>query len=271
MSEKNTMGMRIAGARRDNGLSQEDVAERLGVTFQAVSLWERDQAFPGMEHLKQLAELLGVSVSYITEDKTGQVFTTRKNLFDWDHMTTFVKHAAKANKMVNTAKALPFAIDAHKGQLRKSSDVPYIYHPLNLACHALAMGIHDDATVAACLLHDTVEDCGISYDQLPVNDETKELVKLLTHGKKPYDYEAYFNAIAENSKASLVKCLDRCNNITTMAWGFGREKICDYIRETEQYFPKLLDVLKKEPAFNDAAWLLRYQMESMLDIYKRLV
>ena len=43
------------------------------------------------------------------------------------------------------------------------------------------------------------------------------------------------------------------------------------IRETEEYYPGLLDVIKATPEYNNAAWLLKYQMESMLDIYKRLM
>ncbi|MBQ1396447.1 MAG: hypothetical protein IIY84_03965, partial [Eubacterium sp.] len=59
--------------------------------------------------------------------------------------------------------------------------------------------------------------------------------------------------------------------LTTMAWGLSRERIYRMIAETEKYYPQLLRRIKEEPAYNDAAWLLRYQIESMLDIYKRLL
>ena len=81
----------------------------------------------------------------------------------------------------------------------------------------------------------------------------------------------YYDAIASNPKAALVKCLDRCNNLTTMAWGLSRDRMIRMIKETELYFPPLLKVIKSAPEFNNAAWLLQYQMESMLDIYKRLM
>ena len=83
--------------------------------------------------------------------------------------------------------------------------------------------------------------------------------------------KAYYKAIGEEPKAALVKCLDRCNNLTTRVWGLSRERIFRMIRETEEYFPKLLKVVKATPEYNNAAWLLQYQMESMLDIYKRLI
>lgn len=42
MEERETMGRRIAALRRQAGLTQEQVAERLGVTAQAVSKWENE-------------------------------------------------------------------------------------------------------------------------------------------------------------------------------------------------------------------------------------
>jgi len=81
----------------------------------------------------------------------------------------------------------------------------------------------------------------------------------------------YYEALSANSKAALVKCIDRCNNLTTMSWGLSRDRIYRMITETEKYYPALLDVIKAVPEYNNAAWLLKYQMESMLDIYKRLL
>ena len=82
---------------------------------------------------------------------------------------------------------------------------------------------------------------------------------------------SYYDGIAGNPKAALIKCIDRCNNLTTMSWGLSRDKIYRMIRETEEYYPALLNVVKATPEYNSAAWLLKYQMESMLDIYKRLM
>lgn len=111
---------------------------------------------------------------------------------------------------------------------------------------------------------------------LPVGDEAKEIVRLVSHEKTTPEnrdkmMKAYYNAIAANPKAALVKCIDRCNNLTTMSWGLSRGRIYRMITETELYFPKLLKVIKAEPEYSNASWLLQYQMESMLDIYKRLM
>ena len=58
----NTIGKRISALRREKGLKQEDIAQALGVSSQAVSKWENDQSCPDISLLPKLAKLLGVSV-----------------------------------------------------------------------------------------------------------------------------------------------------------------------------------------------------------------
>ena len=64
-----SIGQRISELRKSNALSQEYVAERLGVTRQAVSKWETNQSAPDTYNLIALAELFGVSVEYIATGK----------------------------------------------------------------------------------------------------------------------------------------------------------------------------------------------------------
>ncbi|MBR0451191.1 MAG: helix-turn-helix domain-containing protein [Oscillospiraceae bacterium] len=269
-----TTGMRIAEARKRAGLTQAKVAEKMDVSFQAVSAWERDEYLPDTDKLASLAKVLDSSVSYLIEGRAYDVHG-QSEIFDWEHMKTFVKTTAKQKKMENTAKALDFAVKAHDGQLRKKSDIPYISHPLTLACHCLAMDICDDAVIAACLLHDVIEDCGVTRDELPVDEETKHIVELLTREKDDSRREKilkeYYGAISGNPKAALIKCVDRCNNLSTMSWGLSRDRQFRYIDETDRYVLPLLKVVKAVPEFNNAAWLLQYQIETMVDLYKRML
>ncbi len=270
-----SIGMNIKNLREERRLTQEQVADALGISFQAVSSWERDEYKPDTDKLIRLAELFDVSVSAIAEER-HKAFKTKEAIYNWEHMKTYVKTTAKNFKLRNALKAIDYAVEAHEGQKRKKSGIPYIYHPLNLACHALSMDIAEDEIIAACMLHDVIEDCGRRLEDLPVNDETKELVGLLTCEETTDDnrdriLKEYYGGILANPKAALIKCMDRCNNLTTMSWGLSRERIYRMIRETEEYYPKLLDAVKATPEYNSAAWLLKYQIESMLDIYKRLM
>ena len=275
MENNNNIYSRIAQARKAAGLTQQEVADKLGVTFQAVSSWETGRFVPDTWNLIELAKLLDVSVSSLVEDRGGYTFKTTKNIYDWKHMVTFIKATAKANKLYDTLKAVDFAVMAHEGQTKKKSTIPFVYHPLAMTCHLLAMDIRDDSILAASLLHDVIEDTKYTEDDLPVGEETKKLVLLMTCPKddehRPEILKAYFKGLKSDARAALLKCVDRCDNLTTMSWGLSRERIFRMISETDEHVIPLLKVIKAEPEFNNAAWLLQYQIESMLDIYKRLM
>jgi len=61
MEYKQTMGKRISDLRKGKGMTQEQLAQQLGVTPQAVSKWENDLSCPDISILPQLAETLGVT------------------------------------------------------------------------------------------------------------------------------------------------------------------------------------------------------------------
>lgn len=64
-----TLGKRIAELRKEKGLKQEALAEKLSVSPQAVSKWENDQSCPDISVLPLLAELLGVTVDQLLTGK----------------------------------------------------------------------------------------------------------------------------------------------------------------------------------------------------------
>ncbi len=60
-----TMGQRIAQKRREAGLSQEALGERLGVSRQSIYKWESDAAVPEVDKLIALSRLFGVPVGWL--------------------------------------------------------------------------------------------------------------------------------------------------------------------------------------------------------------
>ena len=62
-------------------------------------------------------------------------------------------------------KAIVFAVNAHRGQLRKGSNAPYILHPMEAAAIVAAM-TDDEEVIAAAVLHDTVEDTAVTLDEI---------------------------------------------------------------------------------------------------------
>ena len=79
-----TVGKRIAKCRKDKNLSQEYVAEQLGVSRQAVSKWENDLSAPDTYNLIALAKLFNVSVEYIAcgNGETEESDTPKDDLVD---------------------------------------------------------------------------------------------------------------------------------------------------------------------------------------------
>lgn len=57
-----TLGQNLQAVRKAKGLSQETLAERIGVSRQALGKWEKDIALPGLDNLQAAAQVLGVSV-----------------------------------------------------------------------------------------------------------------------------------------------------------------------------------------------------------------
>ena len=134
-----------------------------------------------------------------------------ERLFHEDEMYTYIMNYATAHNMTDTLKALPFAKEKHEGQFRSGKEkIPYIYHPLLVGCHALALGLNEDALIAAALLHDVCEDCGVLPKELPVSQEAREAVALLTKdespaGKTREGKEKYFEGMDSNKVDAIVE------------------------------------------------------------------
>ena len=75
---KKTLGTMIAELRKQNGMTQLELAEKMGVTDKAVSKWERDLSCPDINSLPNLAQILGVSVEELMQTKKEAQVTQSK-------------------------------------------------------------------------------------------------------------------------------------------------------------------------------------------------
>ena len=293
MSEKKTgswkelVGARIKKARErvrneKNGkrrsMTQEQLSEKLGVTFQAVSSWERGEFLPDTERLPGLSRELNLGLNALLADRDPNWELESVN-FEPDHMKTYVKGRAKALGLTKTLQVIDLLETAHGGQRRESRygfGTDYAVHPLTLACHALAMGLNDDDVIAVCIAHDMLEDGRgrVTLEDLP-EGRVRDTVKLLSTTECPYldvDWrDGYYGDILKSPLACLVKCLDRVNNVAGMADWFSRDRMVKYLEETDLYYQALLKVIKKVPEWNDAWWLLRYQLTTTKETLKRVL
>ena len=127
-------------------------------------------------------------------------------------------------QMSKLSNALALAVQAHEGQVRKSTSIPYISHPMAVSAIALEFGASVDQAIAA-LLHDTIEDGGTQYANIikaQFGDHVHDLVQGCTDGapdtngkKAPWSERktAYLQHLeAASDEVLLVSCSDKLHN-----------------------------------------------------------
>ncbi len=157
-------------------------------------------------------------------------------------------------------KAYVFAAKAHAGQVRRSGE-PYLSHPLAVA-YTLAEMKLDLPTIAAGLLHDTVEDADVSVEDIRrlFGDSVAEIVDGVTKisnlpvrsklHKQAENFRKMLLAMANDLRVVLVKLADRLHNMRTLEFQpeHKRQRIA---RETLEIYAPLasrlgIDWLKQE-------------------------
>ena len=195
---------------------------------------------------------------------------------------SMAEKALTASGAEEALKALAYASEKHSGQFRRKERmtdlrVPYIIHPMTVMMHAYCLGMRRDPFLAACLLHDVCEDCGVKPEELPFGSEIQHLVALLTRPQDPSlsEEEAldiYYGRIRGNADAIVIKGLDRCNNVSTMAMSYSPDKLKAYIEETEDYVIPLLDHVRElDPSCECVSFCLRYHLLSVLESLKCMI
>ncbi len=145
-------------------------------------------------------------------------------------------------------EAYAFGEAAHQGQFRKSGE-PYFTHPVEVA--ALLTEVHmDDATIITALLHDTVEDTGVTYNKIveKFGNEVAELVDGVTkltnlelssvETAQAENFRKLLMAMSKDVRVLLVKLADRLHNMRTIK-SLPPEKQQKKARETMEIYAPL--------------------------------
>jgi len=169
-----------------------------------------------------------------------------KNVKSIDEVLQVAKTYLTREESINLIlKAYDFASKAHEGQFRKTGE-PYVVHVINVA-YILATLQAGPQTIAAGLLHDVIEDCGVTYDQLKedftveiadmVNAVTK-VGRLQTGSNEEFEAENHrkiFIAMAKDIRVIIIKLADRLHNMRTLH-GHSPEGQKRIARETLQVY-----------------------------------
>ena len=111
--------------RKNKGLTQEEFAEKVGVSRQAVAKWEAGQAYPDIFNLIRISDLLSVSVDYLVRDQECAVRAGVAPGTDLDELIAF---RLEAN--VNTYAAFRNETDSTRPQSHdyRYGSGSYLYH-----------------------------------------------------------------------------------------------------------------------------------------------
>ncbi len=126
-----SLGNSLYKSRKKKGLSQEEVAEKLGVSRQTISKWETEETVPDIYQAKKLAKIYGLSLDELTDVDLDQkeIEEVIKNTDD--------KKEAKINWTNAWSKKYPVLatyqqevdIDMYAGQIREMlTDLQVKYH-----------------------------------------------------------------------------------------------------------------------------------------------
>lgn len=78
--KKKSLGMMIASLRKESGMTQLELADKIGVTDKAVSKWERDISCPDINSIPKLAEIFGISVDALMQSKAETQSSEKKDI-----------------------------------------------------------------------------------------------------------------------------------------------------------------------------------------------
>ena len=171
-------------------------------------------------------------------------------------------------KIAVVEDAYRFAAEAHQGQVRKSGE-PYLEHPLQTASILAELQL-DAASLAAALLHDVPENCGLPVAKIEAKfgpeigklvDGTTKLGKvswqdpgIVTREAQAENLRKMLVAMAEDLRVVFIKLADRLHNMRTLdALSPGKQR--SIAQETLEIYAPLAHRL--------GIWELKWQLEDL--------
>lgn len=83
--------------RKKNGLTQQELAEKLKVSRQAISRWEMNSSLPSTENLISISRIYGINIDYLIDEDQGDIVdkkmkknTKRNSIFNYVYLIMLV-------------------------------------------------------------------------------------------------------------------------------------------------------------------------------------
>ena len=87
-----TLGQKLKEIRKKFGLSQEQLAEIMNVSRQAITKWETDAGLPDTENLKELSRIFGISIDYLLDNNNELPLLVMKKKLDKENYKNKIKN-----------------------------------------------------------------------------------------------------------------------------------------------------------------------------------
>lgn len=95
------LGEKLFKLRKERGMSQENLAEQIGTTRQAISKWENNQGFPEVEKLLRIANVFEVSVDYLLKDDKTDGCSDEKGYYVSKELATgYIANEKKVSMLI---------------------------------------------------------------------------------------------------------------------------------------------------------------------------
>ena len=189
------------------------------------------------------------------------------------------KLIAFPQKRAGLERALEFAINAYEGQVRKGTNIPYIVHPLETA-YIVDKLTDDMDVVAAAVLHDVVEDAGVTIKELKelFGERVARFVESVSEDRNDNEdpnitwKERKIKAITEINRApkevKIVAMGDKLSNMRAIYRDYVElgnqvfERFNEKRKEEHKWYyvqlASALSVLNDTPAWRELASLINY-------------
>lgn len=133
-------GQRIARLRREQGMTQEMLAQKLGITNQAVSKWESDQCCPDIMQLPQLAELFGISLDALFGREAAAVPEVRPGDLPWADDNSLRAVCYLGHRLLEEKELSGYNSTLEKVQLNFEGTVENVKSVFSVSCPGASIG-----------------------------------------------------------------------------------------------------------------------------------
>ncbi len=264
---KLSLSMNISKLRKENMMTQEQLAEALGVTFASVSKWERGVATPELGLIAEMADLFGVSMDVLVgyDVQSGSVTALESRIHELQRQKKYDEAIVEAEKALMRYRN-DFRIVYRAGELYEVAGIEqknesYISHCIELLEHAiLLLSQNTDPEISEVLIQNKIAQSYIvldkpekgieilkKYNVCGINDALLAVIYTSDYGFNLKEAEPYMLGALGSIVTSVIR--------TMLAEANYYYKSEDYVscREAVDWLMSVLESLKKDK--NEVAYI----------------